>query len=155
MAALPGLRVGLAWAGNPGFAADGLRSVPPAALAPLASVPGVSFVSLQKSASALPPLPLADWTGALTDMADTAALIAALDLVISVDTAVAHLAGALGKTVLLLNRFDTCWRWGKDGDASPWYPTLRQCRQTTPGDWAEPVRHVARHLSGVAVGGAP
>jgi hypothetical protein len=72
----------------------------------------------------------------LHDLADTAALIMALDLVIAVDTAVAHLAGALGKPVWLLNRFDTCWRWLLHRDDSPWYPTLWQFRQTAPGDWA-------------------
>jgi hypothetical protein len=68
-------------------------------------------------------------------MADTAALVAALDLVISVDTAVVHLAGALGRPTWLLNRFDSCWRWMRDRDDSPWYPGLRQFRQAAPGDW--------------------
>jgi hypothetical protein len=147
LAALPGRRVGLAWAGNPGFAADHLRSVPPAALAPLAALPGVSFVSLQKGAAATPPVALPDWTAELHDLAATASLIMALDLVISVDTAVAHLAGALGRPVWLLNRFDTCWRWGAQGEACRWYPTLRQFRQSVPGDWAGPVARVVAALS--------
>ena len=107
----------------------------------LADLPGASFVSLQKgppaSQSRTPPtrLHVHDFTDELEDFVDTAALIAALDLVISVDTSVAHLAGALGKPVWLLNRFDTCWRWLLDRNDSPWYPTLRQFRQPRLGDW--------------------
>jgi hypothetical protein len=100
--------------------------------------PGVSFVSLQKnddphSKKSNPRLH--DWTDELQDFADTAALMDALDLVISVDTSVVHLAGALGKPVWLLNRYDTCWRWLLNRNDSPWYPTLRQFRQPAPGDW--------------------
>jgi ADP-heptose:LPS heptosyltransferase len=76
-----------------------------------------------------------DWTAELRDFAETAALVANLDLVISVDTAVVHLAGAMGKPVWLLNRYDPCWRWLLDRDDSPWYPTLRQFRQRRAGDW--------------------
>jgi ADP-heptose:LPS heptosyltransferase len=76
-----------------------------------------------------------DWTGELTDFAETAALITALDLTISVDSAVAHLAGALGRPVWLLNRYAPDWRWLLGRDDSPWYPTLRQFRQTEPGNW--------------------
>ena len=115
---LDGLRVGLAWAGNPDdIRLDRRRSITLDRLAPLAAVPGISLVSLQKGGGAA----LADsaararrcTTGPTTsaDFADTAALVQTLDLVIAVDTAVAHLAGALGKPVWLLNRFDTCWRW--------------------------------------------
>jgi len=106
-----------------------------------ASVPGVVLVSLQKGAAAaqLKATSLSravhDWTEELNDFADTAALIEALDLVISVDTAAVHLAGALGKPVWLLNRFDTCWRWLLGRDDSPWYPTLHQFRQPRAGDW--------------------
>jgi hypothetical protein len=89
---------------------------------------------------------MADWTGELHDLAATASLIMALDLVISVDTAVAHLAGALGRPVWLLNRFDSCWRWGAEGEASLWYPTLRQFRQASPGDWRGPIARVAAEL---------
>jgi ADP-heptose:LPS heptosyltransferase len=88
-----------------------------------------------------------DWTGDLHDFSDTAALIAGLDLVISVDTAVAHLAGALGKPVWLLNRYDTCWRWLLDRDDSPWYPTLRQFRQPAPGDWDAVIAAVSAALA--------
>jgi Flp pilus assembly protein TadD len=154
LAALPGPRVGLVWAGAsrdgvPALAAiDARRSAPLAALAPLAEVAGVSFVSLQKGAPAgeatEPPagLILHDFTADLDDFADTAALIANLDLVISVDTSVAHLAGAMGKPIWLLNRYDTCWRWLLGRDDSPWYPSLRQFRQTAPGDWPDVIERV-------------
>jgi ADP-heptose:LPS heptosyltransferase len=95
---------------------------------------------------------LYDFTADLHDFADTAALIDGLDLVISVDTAVAHLAGALGKPVWLLNRFDTCWRWLLDRDDSPWYPSLRQFRQPHPGDWGSVIRRVRDALRRLAAG---
>jgi ADP-heptose:LPS heptosyltransferase len=76
-----------------------------------------------------------DWTADLHDFAETAALISALDLVIAVDTSVVHLAGALGRPVWLLNRYNSCWRWLIDSEGSPWYSTLRQFRQAQPGDW--------------------
>ena len=136
----PGRKIGLAWAGNPAMGADRRRSLALEQFSTLADLPGVSFVSLQKgpAAAEVPPsgMVLLDWTGELDDFADTAALVEALDLVISVDTAVVHLAGALGRPVWLLNRFDRCWRWLQDRDDSPWYPTLRQFRQQSPGDWA-------------------
>jgi hypothetical protein len=134
LAGLPGLRVGLVWAGSPAYRSDARRSIAPERLRVLADVPGVSFVSLQLGGR--PAFPMQDWTGEIRDFCDTAALIAGLDLVISVDTAVAHLAGALGRPVWLLNRFDPCWRWLLGRDDSPWYPTMRQFRQTAPGDWA-------------------
>jgi tetratricopeptide (TPR) repeat protein len=157
--ALPGLRVGIAWAGNPGrVRMDRRRSVNAAALAPLADIPGVSLVSLQKgeAGAALQGLPFAasvhDWTSDLSDFADTAALITNLDLVIAVDTAIVHLAGALGKPVWLLNRFDTCWRWLLGRDDSPWYPSLRQFRQSRPGDWAGVIENVCAALAQLTAG---
>jgi Glycosyltransferase family 9 (heptosyltransferase) len=144
---LDGLRIGLVWAGGqrlnvPAAAAmDSRRSIALKALAPLGEISGISFVSLQKDGPAAQVadqshgLVLHDFTANLHDFEDTAALIVNLDLVISVDTSVAHLAGALGKPVWLLNRFDTCWRWLLNRDDSPWYPTLRQFRQSRPGDW--------------------
>jgi hypothetical protein len=155
LADLPGRRVGLVWRGNPGFGGDHLRSLSPHALAAFADCPGVSFVSLQKDldrtdSGALPPLPLTDWTGELSDFADTAALVAALDLVISVDTSVAHLAGALGRPVWLLNRFDTCWRWLTGRPDSIWYPTMHIFRQPAPGDWSAPLAEAAVRLAGLA-----
>lgn len=155
LAALPGRRIGLAWAGSPAYLQDQARSIPPALLAPLAGVAGVSWVSLQKGKA--PPRAgigavLHDWSGELADFADTAALIEALDLVVSVDTAVVHLAGALGRQVWLLNRFDTDWRWLRGRDDSPWYPTLRQFRQPAPGDWASVVARVGDALAAFAAG---
>lgn len=159
LAALPGLKVGLVWAGNPllgGRASPALtdrrRSLALAQLGGLAEIAGVSFVSLQKGEPARQPPPpglvLHDWTGELHDFADTAALVAGLDLVISVDTAVAHLAGALGRPVWLLNRWDSDWRWLRRRDDSPWYPTLRQFRQTAPGAWDAPLAAVRDALRG-------
>jgi hypothetical protein len=165
LAALPGLKVGLVWAGEPrpenpaALATDRRRSMALAALAPLGAVAGVSFVSVQTGVAGRQAVPaglvLHDWTAELVDFAETAGLMAALDLVISVDTAPAHLAGALGREVWLLNRFDTCWRWLLDRDDSPWYPTLRQFRQERagvwpgawPGAWDEVVVRVAAALA--------
>jgi tetratricopeptide (TPR) repeat protein len=132
-----GLRVGLVWGGNPDNPLNHLRACPAEALAPLAAVPGVHWISLQLGApaDAIPGLTLHIPGDRITDMADTAALIAALDLVIAVDTAVAHVAGALGKPVWLLNRFNSCWRWQTGTETSVWYRTLRQFRQTEPSGW--------------------
>jgi tetratricopeptide (TPR) repeat protein len=150
LAGLPRPHIGLAWAGNRGYVDDLRRSIDPALLAPLAGVPG-SFVSLQLPRLAeSPPFPLTDWTGEITDFADTAALVAALDLVISVDTSVVHLAGALGRPVWLLNRFDTVWRWLLGRADSPWYPTMRIFRQPAPGDWAAVVADVGAALTALA-----
>ncbi len=146
LASLPGLKIGIAWAGNPDYAADFRRSIPAADLTTLAGVSGVNFVSLQKAAPPPVALEAQNWTAELTDLADTAALVGALDLVITVDTAVAHLAGALGKPVWLLNRFDPCWRWMLGRDDSPWYPSLRQFRQPNPGDWGSVLAAVRRAL---------
>jgi Flp pilus assembly protein TadD len=148
-----GLKVGLVWAGNSMHPLDARRSIKPEKLDVLASVPGVTFVSLQYGARARPGLKLLDWTDELPDFAATAALVMALDLVISVDTSVVHLAGALGKPVWLLNRLDTCWRWLLDRADSPWYPTLRQFRQRRPGDWDGVLGEVAEALRGVATDG--
>ncbi len=138
-------RVGLVWAGNPRrhqpdwTATDRRRSLPLSRLAPLMAQPGIQWISLQKDPPPEPPCPTAptvvDVMDQVMDLADTAALIAGLDLVIGVDTAVVHLAGALARPVWVLSRFDGCWRWLHDRDDSPWYPTLRLFRQPCPGDW--------------------
>ncbi len=166
LAALPGMKVGLVWAGDSGrtlsdaISRDRRRSIPLSRLAPLGAVPGISFVSLQKGSAAVqaadppPGLLLHGWTEALHDFADTAALVEALDLVISVDTAVAHLAGALGKPVWVLNRYDACWRWLRDRTDSPWYPTARLFRQITLGDWGPPIADVASALATFSAGTA-
>jgi len=140
LAGLAGLWVGVCWASGPSNTYR-RRSITLEALAPLGEVSGVQFISLQKGPPAAevtrPPhgMELHDFAEDQHDFADTAAIIENLDLVISVDTAVAHLAGALGKPVWLLNCFDPCWRWLQNRDDSPWYPSLRQFRQPTPGDW--------------------
>ncbi len=152
-----GLRVGLAWAGNPSLdlpsraAMDRRRSLDPARLAPLWSVPGIRPVSLQKGGPVLPAgLPAFDAMGEMRDFADTAALVAGLDLVIAVDSAVAHLAGALGRPVWLLDRSDPCWRWLLGRQDSPWYPSLTIYRQGEPGDWNGVLEAVVRDLRRLA-----
>ncbi len=143
------LHVGLAWAGSADNLNDRNRSIPLEKLSPLAAVSHVRFHSLQTA----PPPPavggiaLSDWSALLTDFAETAALIAKLDLVISVDTAVAHLAGAMGKPVWLLLPSPPDWRWLLDRADSPWYPTIRLFRQEIPGDWDGVIRRVAAELS--------
>lgn len=157
--AMPGgaMKVGLVWAGDPrrddpsSALIDKRRSVSPATLAPLAAIPGITWISLQKGVKDWPLIdwPLIDWTGELGDFADTAALVAGLDLVITVDTAVAHLAGGLGRPVWVLSRYDGCWRWQHRRDDSPWYPTLRLFRQTDWHDWSAAVAALARALAGI------
>ena len=148
LAGVEGLRVGLAWAGNPRLAADRRRSIPPEHLAALAGVPGLRLFSVQKGGPAMPAsLPLIDCMAEMADFADTAALVGNLDLVVSVDTAVAHLAAALGKPVRLLDRFDCCWRWPAGQGGSAWYPTLRVFRQPRPGDWAAVIAQLAQDLA--------
>ncbi len=139
-------RVGVVWKGGASLANDRNRSLPNLeTLRTLWSVPNVEFVSLQKGQGeeqgAAPPAgqPLTDLGPTLTDLAQTAEAIADLDLVICVDTAVAHLAGAMGKACfVMLPAIGLDWRWGATGATTPWYPTLTMFRQTTPGDW-EPV----------------
>jgi Flp pilus assembly protein TadD len=148
-------RVGLVWKGSAQFENDADRSLPSLqTLARLWSVPGVTFISLQKGAGeeevmGLPlNFPLFHLGWRLNDFADTAAVIANLDLVISVDTAVAHLAGALGKPCwLLLPDYKTDWRWLKDREDSPWYPgNMRLFRQRKMGDWTAVVMDLCNAL---------
>ena len=147
-----GLRVGLVWRGNPKHINDADRSLPDLkVLAPLWSVAGVRFFSLQKSEICLPaaPLeqPLSDLGPLLDDFADTAAILSQLDLLIAVDTSVAHLAGALGLPCwLLLPCYKTDWRWLHGRDDSPWYPKHRLFRQQERGAWAMPVEDMRQAL---------
>ena len=141
------LRVGLVWAGNPGFVNDRRRSVPPALLGPLTQIGGAHFFSLQFGGGAMPAgLRIADAMAGVSDFADTARRIADLDLVIAVDTAVAHLAATMGKPVWLLSRFLGCWRWLYDRMDSPWYPTMRVYRQSEPNDWTGVIQAVQDDL---------
>jgi len=144
LASCSGLKVGLVWAGNnrPGEGTVSLhRNLPVEALKPLLTVPGISLVNLQMGdtgtlAALLPERPPLDLMDEIRDFADTAALIQGLDLVLTVDTAVAHLAGALGKPVWMFQRLNSDWRWLTNRNDSPWYPTMRIYQQTTLGDWA-------------------
>ena len=153
LAASEGLRIGLVWRGNPGHSNDGDRSLPSLdVLAPLWSIERARFFSLQKSKTPLPVisdrLPLVDLAPLIDDCADTAALLSQLDLLISVDTAVAHLAGALGVPCwILLPCFKTDWRWLSGRSDSPWYPRTRLFRQTRRGDWQSPVAQMVLALS--------
>lgn len=144
-------RVGLVWAGEPRHRRDRQRSIPLSMLALLSSA-GASFFSLQKGPAAeqlkrLPPeFRIEDLEALSSDMSDTAAAIMALDLVISVDTSVAHLAAALGKPVWLLLPFVPDWRWLLHRDDSPWYPTMRLFHQPSPGAWEPVIQKVACEL---------
>lgn len=154
------LRVGLAWAGDPRkhlAAAQGVRAIDSQRsihfdqLLPLLEVPGIEFFSLQvgedarRQANANPKL--IDFTSELRDFEDTVALVENLDMVICVDTSVAHLVGAIGKPVWLLNRYNTCWRWLTGRADSPWYPSMRIFRQPALGDWTNVIAEVKRALA--------
>lgn len=145
------LKIGLVWAGSPSELQDRKRSMNLSQLSPLAEIPA-QFFSLQKGRPAKQAregaaIELTDLSDQLADFADTAALIAEMDLIITVDTAVAHLAGAMGKPVWTLLPFVPHWRWMMTGDRTPWYPTMRLFRQPRPGDWDEPVLRVATELN--------
>lgn len=149
---LPGLKVGLVWAGNPIHENDRNRSINLSALAPLFDIPGVSFVSLQMGIAAdeiaarglqkriFSAAPL------IANFADTAAALAELDLVISVDTAVVHCAGALGRPCWMLLPTPPDWRWGWSGETTPWYPSLRIFRQPRHQNWTQPLESLRRAL---------
>jgi len=144
-------RIGLVWAGSPTHSNDRNRSMPLAALAGIGAIPGLRLYSLQKgpaaaqlSGSGMAVEPLGD---ELADFADAAAALSQIDVLVSVDTSVVHLAGALGRPALLLLPAGLDWRWLIGRDDSPWYPTLRLVRQRTPGDWAGVVERVAAELT--------
>jgi tetratricopeptide (TPR) repeat protein len=141
------LRVGLVWAGNPGFADDRKRSVDAALLGSLVAVQGARFYSLQFGHPGPLPDGITDLLAGVSDFADTAERIAELDLVIAVDTAVAHLAATMGKPVWLLSRFRGCWRWLQGRDDSPWYPSMRIFRQERPNDWPGVIDRVRKALA--------
>jgi hypothetical protein len=149
-----GPRVGLVWRGNPHHANDWFRSMSLPDIEPLLAVPHVAWYGLSVGQDDIRVTQLYQRYGVhdlaphLGDFSDTAAAIAGLDLVIAVDTAVAHLAGAMGKPVWLLLPKYGDWRWGQEGEATPWYPTMRLFRQHAMGDWHPVVRAVADSLTG-------
>ncbi|MGO3517957.1 MAG: tetratricopeptide repeat protein [Acetobacter cibinongensis] len=156
------LNVGLIWGGAPrptlvgAYMTDRRRSMPLETLAPLAQVQGLNLISLQKGPYAdqlqTPPdgMTIYDPTDELLTMDDTAALLMSLDVLVSVDTSCVHLAGALGKPVLLMDRFDNCWRWLHNTPTSPWYPTLRIIRQSKPREWHDVIETVCAGLRDMA-----
>ncbi|MFO7598290.1 MAG: hypothetical protein R6X27_00600, partial [Candidatus Desulfacyla sp.] len=146
-----GLKIGLVWAGNPGHKDDRNRSCPLHWLAPLSHIPGVKLYGLQKngggqSKETLRSLGIANLGEELTDFSVTAGIIANLDLIISVDTAVAHLVGAMGKPVWILLPFVPDWRWLMERDDTPWYPTMRLFRQEKAHDWQGVFQRVCHAL---------
>ena len=151
-----GSRVGVVWAGSSIHRNDGFRSLPLTYLSSFAKFSGINYFSLQlgEATHQLKLSPLAermiDLTDQIDDFADTAALIEQLDLVISIDTAVAHLAGTLGKPVFILLPFAPDWRWLLERSDSPWYPTMRIFRQKQPGDWGEVMTRIHAALDDFA-----
>ena len=145
-------KIGLNWAGNPNYGSDHERSTTLTIFLPLLAVPQICWVSLQhgppsRQIPQLPPhLQLHDASSQDRDLADTAALIANLDLVITTDTAIAHLAGALGKPLWLLLPWQSDWRWMQDRPTTPWYPQARLFRQSSPHNWPELVEHLSNEL---------
>jgi hypothetical protein len=143
--------IGVCWAGSPRHPQDHQRSMDPEFLAPLARLPGVRLVSLQKEPAQRPPLPgfaalLHKPPLPLADFAATASVIAGLDAVVTVDTAIAHLAGAMGRPTILLLHHAAEWRWLMQRDDSPWYPTLHLARQPTPEDWPAAIAQARARL---------
>jgi hypothetical protein len=151
-------RIGLAWTGRPTHPNDRRRSLPLAALASFADAGPAAFISLQK------PMPARDWetmqrfpgmtdlSEDLKDFGETAALIENLDLVVTVDTSMGHLAGALGKAAWILIPKAADWRWMLDREDSPWYPSVRLFRQQKPGAWDEPMRRLRSALQTLLAG---
>jgi tetratricopeptide (TPR) repeat protein len=158
------LKVGIGWQGNPAYRADHARSIPVARFAPLADVADVRLIALQKGEGrsqleGLHPKPAIEDLGAELDettgaFVDTAAAMAGLDLVVTSDSAIAHLAGALGVEVWLLLAHVPDWRWGIGGTGCPWYPSMRVFRQDRPGDWDDLMARVAGELARRAEGAA-
>jgi hypothetical protein len=152
-----GSRVGLVWTGSLKNQPGRYRTCPPESFRVLAGLPGVTFYSLQKDlpeGAAPPPLRMLDFTSELADFAATAALMENLDLIVTVDTAVAHLAGALGRPVWLMLPYERDWRWLAHGETSPWYPTMRLFPQEGRGDWDGVLARVADAMGAFQVKGA-
>ena len=155
---IDGFKIGIAWQGNPKYLGDRLRSIPLRCLAPLARIPAVRLISLQKGvgdeqlAEVRDLFPVMDLGNCLQDFTDTCAAIRSLDLVIACDTAVAHLAGAMGAPIWVALPFVPDWRWLLDRSDSPWYPTMRLFRQTQPGDWQSVFQSIAAELAAAVSG---
>ncbi len=139
-------RIGLCWAGNPGSGFDQKRSCRLSDLQPILAVEGLSFVSLQKTPEPVPAPGLLSVGDRFGDFADTAAAISELDLVISVETSVAHLAGAMGQALWILLAPNPAWRWLRDREDTPWYPGARLVRRGPDESWADVTRKVADDL---------
>lgn len=151
LASLEGIKIGLAWAGRPEHDNDANRSISVDTLEPLGSVPGVSWVSLQFGNSPLVmPLPnMLDVAGEVRDFCDSAALVSGLDLVVTVDSAIAHLAGGLGRPFCLLLPWNPDWRWMHRCYDSMWYPSARMYRQSTPGQWSGVMEELVSNLKAI------
>jgi len=145
----------LAWAGNPNYKADRQRSIKLSTLMPLLRTPGLTWIALQKGppAEELATLPadvhVQDGSSRDRDLAETAAQISSLDLVITSDTCIAHLAGAMAKPVWILLPHLADWRWMRQTETTPWYPTARLFRQSAPDDWAGVLKRVIGELNGL------
>ena len=156
LAEIPGFKIGIAWQGEPTFKYDWLRSIPLAQFAPLARLPGHALISLQKhqgldqiatNRQNVPIIQLQpEIDAAAGPFMDTAAIIQHLDLVVTSDTSIAHLAGGLGVPVWLATAYAPDWRWMKDREDSPWYPTMRLFRQTKVGHWEDVFQRMANSL---------
>jgi Tfp pilus assembly protein PilF len=153
------VNVGLCWNGSTAVGVPAERNIPLKLLAPLGAIPGVRFVSLQKGDGvdelAGCGFPVHDAMAGVRDVYDTACVIASLDLVITIDTMIPHLAGALGKPVWLMNRFGSCWQWGTPRQDPMLYSTVQQFRQEKRGDWSLVVEHLRAALENVARAWSP
>lgn len=155
VASLTRPRVGLVWAGSPSHKNDANRSMPLSALEPLLAMPGVNFCALQfgpAAAQAAGRPARVSWTDLaplINDFAETAAALKELDMLVTVDTSAAHVAGAMGLPALVLLPFSPDWRWQLEREDSPWYPSLRLLRQHTPRDWVPVVREAVARIAGV------
>jgi hypothetical protein len=156
LASVKGFKVGICWQGSPKYRLDRQRSIPLHHFAPLAEVPGVTLISLQKGfgteqiSDIRDRVPVLDWGSELDSATgafeDTAAVMMGLDFVVTSDTAIAHLAGALGVPVWVALAAVPEWRWHLDREDCPWYPTMRLFRQPAAGDWQSPFARIADEL---------
>jgi len=156
LGSIAGIRIGVAWQGDARFLYDRLRSIPLVEFAPLAELSGVRLISLQKGPGteqlrgAKDLFPIVDWSDELDEgsgaFMDTAALMKSVDLVVTSDSAVAHLAGALGVNVWVALSFAPEWRWQLQREDCPWYPTMRLFRQPQPGNWGSVFQGMAAKL---------